>query len=75
MRTSTLDHSRPGGKRKMQRFKLPGSPRRFLAAHAVVYKTFNIQRHLISRPHPSPLQGERDGAWQAATARDSCMIR
>jgi transposase-like protein len=35
--------------RKMQRFKSPGAAQRFLAAHAAVYNTFNLQRHLISR--------------------------
>jgi transposase-like protein len=30
-------------------FKDPGSTQRFLSAHAAVYNTFNVQRHLISR--------------------------
>jgi putative transposase len=33
----------------MQRFKSSGSAQRFLAAHAAVYNTFNLQRDLISR--------------------------
>ena len=36
--------------RKMQRFKSPGSAQRFLSMHAAVHNTFNVQRHLISRP-------------------------
>ena len=36
--------------RKMQRFKSPGSAQRFLSLHAVVSNTFNVQRHIISRP-------------------------
>jgi putative transposase len=36
-------------RRKMQRFKWPGSAQRFLSLHPVVYDTFNVQRHLISR--------------------------
>src|SRR5919205_3784765 len=35
--------------RKMQGFKSPGSAEHFLACHAAVLNTFNLQRHLISR--------------------------
>ena len=32
----------------MQRFKSAGSAQKFLSAHAAVYNTFNVQRHLTS---------------------------
>ena len=35
--------------RKMQRFKSARSAQRFLAMHAPVQNTFNLQRHLVSR--------------------------
>ena len=34
--------------RKMQRFKSAGSAQKFLSAHAAVYNTFNVPRHLMS---------------------------
>jgi transposase-like protein len=34
--------------RKMQRFKSSGSAQRFLSAHAAVFNTFKVQRHLTS---------------------------
>ena len=54
--------------RKMQRFKSAGSAQCFLAVHAAVQNTFNLQRHLISR---ATLRLFRVGAaqqWQIATA-------
>src|ERR1700747_703379 len=36
--------------RKMQGFKSAKSAQRFVSVHAAVYNTFNVQRHLISRP-------------------------
>jgi transposase-like protein len=54
--------------RKMQRFKSPGSAQRFLAAHAAVYNTFNLQRHLISRRTLRLFRANAMKQWQAATA-------
>jgi putative transposase len=54
--------------RKMQRFKSPGSAQRFLAAHAALHNTFNIQRHLISRRTLRLFRAEASGVWQQATA-------
>ena len=53
--------------RKQQRFKSQESAQKFLATHAAVYNTFNVQRHLIRR---STLRHLRTGAmatWNAAT--------
>jgi hypothetical protein len=33
----------------MQRFKSARSAQRLLSTHAAIYKTFNVQRHLIAR--------------------------
>ncbi len=54
--------------RKMQRFKSPGSAQRFLSVHAAVYNTFNVQRHLISRPTLRLFRAEAMTYWNAATA-------
>jgi transposase-like protein len=54
--------------RKMQRFKSPGSAQRFLSAHAAVYNTFNVQRHLTSRRTLRVFRREAFRTWRAATA-------
>ena len=54
--------------RKLQRFKSPGSAQRFLSVHAVVYNTFNIQRHLINRNSLRALRAQALQTWQVATA-------
>ncbi len=54
--------------RKMQRFKSPGSARRFLSAHAAVHNTFNTQRHLVSRRTLRQFRAEAAVTWEAATA-------
>ena len=52
----------------MQRFKSAGSAQRFLSVHAAVYNTFNIQRHLISRPVLRLFRAEAITIWNDATA-------
>jgi transposase-like protein len=54
--------------RKLQRFKSPGSAQRFLSAHAAVYNTFNLQRHLISRRTQRTFTTEAADQWNAAVA-------
>ena len=54
--------------RKMQRFKSSRSVQRFLSIQAPVHNTFNLQRHLISRPTLRLFRAEAAHAWQTATA-------
>src|SRR5215203_5869764 len=54
--------------RKMQRFKSSRSVQCFLSVQAPVHNTFNLQRHLISRPTLRLFRAEAAHAWQTATA-------
>ena len=54
--------------RKMQRFKSSRSVQRFLSIQAPVHNTFNLQRHLISRPTLRLFRAEAAHAWHIATA-------
>lgn len=54
--------------RKMQRFKSQGQAQRFLSTHAAVYKTFNLQPHLIRRPTLRRFRAEAHQTWAVATA-------
>jgi transposase-like protein len=54
--------------RKQQKFKSQRSAQRFLATHAAVYNTFNVQRHLISRKMLRQFRGEAMSAWQTVAA-------
>ena len=53
--------------RKQQKFKSQGSTQRFLATHAPIYNTFNLQPHLIRRPLRQ-FRAEAHRTWAAATA-------
>jgi len=54
--------------RQQQGFKSQASAQRFLITHAAIYNTFNVQRHLISRPTLRRFRAEASAAWAAATA-------
>ena len=54
--------------RRMQRFKLARSAQRFLSTHAIVYNTFNVQLHLISRKTLRQFRNHAMGLWQTAAA-------
>jgi transposase-like protein len=54
--------------RKLQRFKSARSAQRFLSMHAAVHNTFDLQRHLISRPTLRIFRTEAAAEWQAAVA-------
>ncbi len=49
--------------RQQQRFKSQASAQGFLTTHGAIYNTFNIQRHLISRPTLRRFRAEGDAAW------------
>jgi transposase-like protein len=53
--------------RKQQKFKSPGSAQRFLATHAAIYNTFNLQPHLIRRPTLRQFRAAANRAWAEAT--------
>lgn len=55
--------------RRMKRLKSAKSAQRFLSAHAAIYNTFNIQRHLISRNTMRQFREEAMDVWMnVATA-------
>jgi transposase-like protein len=54
--------------RKLQRFKSARSAQRFLSMHGAVHKTFNFQRHLISRSALRIFRAEATAEWQEAVA-------
>jgi len=54
--------------RQQQLFKSQASAQRFLTTHAAIYNTFNIQRHLISRPTLRRFRADAATAWAVAVA-------
>lgn len=54
---------------QQQRFKSQASAQRLLTTHAAIYNTFNVQRHLISRPTLRRFRVEADAAWAMAVAQ------
>src|SRR6516165_10915157 len=54
--------------RKMQGFKSAKSAQRFVSVHAAVYNTFNVQRHLVSRPTHRRFRTAAHQCWRGATA-------
>ena len=54
--------------RQQQGFKSQASAQRFLTTHAAIYNTFNVQRHLTSRPTLRRFRADADAAWTAAVA-------
>src|SRR6202007_1712520 len=54
--------------RKMQGFKSAKSAQRFVSVHAAVYNTFNVQRHLISRPTHRRFRTAAYKSWSDASA-------
>jgi putative transposase len=53
--------------RKMQRFKSSGSAQRFLSAHAAVFNTFKVQRHLTSASTHRIFRAAAMSTWREAT--------
>lgn len=53
--------------RQQQGFKSQASAQKFLTTHAAIYNTFNVQRHLISRPTLRRFRAEADATRAAAT--------
>ena len=54
--------------RKMQRFKSACSAQKFLSAHAGMYNTFNVQRHLTSAQSHRVLRAAATSTWREVVA-------
>jgi putative transposase len=54
--------------RKMQRFKSARSAQKFPSAHAAVYNTFNVQRHLMSARSHRVLRTAAVSIWREVVA-------
>jgi putative transposase len=54
--------------RKMQRFKSACSEQKFLSAHAAVYNTFGVQRHLTSAQSHRVLRAAAMTTWREVVA-------
>jgi putative transposase len=54
--------------RKMQRFKSACSAQKFLSAHAAMYNTFNVQRHLTSAQLHRVLRAAAMSTWREVVA-------
>jgi putative transposase len=52
----------------MQGFKSIKSAQRFASVHAAVYKTFNVERHLVRRSTHRRFRTEAQDVWNSATA-------
>ena len=52
----------------MQRFKSACSAQKFLSAHAAVYNTFNVQRHLTSAQSHRVLRAAAMNTWRDVVA-------
>jgi putative transposase len=50
--------------RKMQRFKSSRSAQKFLSAHAAVFNTFNVQRHLTSASTHRTFRATAMSTWR-----------
>lgn len=57
--------------RQQQGFKSQASAQRFLTTHAAIYNTFNVQRHLVSRPTLRYFRAEADAAWARRPPRSA----
>jgi len=56
--------------RKRRRFKSQDSARRFFSSHGSIYKTFDLQPCLISRPGLRTLRGQVDDTRAVANRAD-----
>jgi putative transposase len=54
--------------RRMQRFKSAWSAQKFPSAHAAVYNTFNVQRHLTSAQSHRVLRAAAMSTWREVVA-------
>src|SRR5262245_59155602 len=57
-----------GSTARAEDFKSARSAQRFASVHAAVYNTFNVQRHLISRPTHRRFRTAAHQCWCEATA-------